>query len=225
MTEEKKTKSNDKKVLLLTWLAVLALIGCIVGATYAYFTVQMGEGTGTDINANTGTTDSLKFTAGKAISIVANQENFALGKGNLTDTTTAKAELIANNTTNSATYNYYVYLDILKNEFTYTTEESTAELILQITSPDGTPLTNAEGLNYVTIGDISGFDITTAQGLISIADTYEITAGSEAATSQEWNATLILVNLESNQVENAGKAFTAKLLIQQEEATNVEPAE
>ena len=50
------------------------------------------------------------------------------------------------------------YLSIDTNEFTYSTEEQTAELILTITDPNGNPLTSINGLNYVTVGDISGFD-------------------------------------------------------------------
>ena len=206
---------KETKTLIITWVAVLTLIACVIGATYAYFTAQMGEGVGTDINAATGTTDSLKFTAGKAINIVANQENFGKDKGNLSDATTGQVELMANNTTNDATYNYQVYLEIAKNEFTYTTENNTAELLLKVTSPDGTELTSISGLNYVTIGNVSGFDITTAQDLITITKDKEIHATTEKVT-EEWNVSIILVNLETNQSDNMGKAFNAKLLIQEE---------
>ena len=206
---------KETKTLIITWIAVLTLILCAVGATYAYFTAQMGEGVGTDINANTGTTDSLKFTAGKAINIIANQENFGKDKGNLSDATTGQVELIANNTTNDATYNYQVYLEIAKNELTYTTENNTAELLLKVTAPDGTELTNISGLNYVTVGDVSGFDITTAKELITIAKDKEIHATTSKVT-EEWNVSIILVNLETNQSDNMGKSFNAKLLMQEE---------
>ena len=57
-----------------------------------------------------------------------------------------------------------MYLDIAKNELTYTTEEKKAELILTVTDKDGNPITNIEGLNYVTVDEISGFDISESEG-------------------------------------------------------------
>ena len=149
---------------------------------------------------------------GKPISITADQTTFAPGAGNRTDNTFARAELKANSSTNNATEHYYVYLSIDTNEFTYSTEEKTAELILTITDPNGNPLTSINGLNYVTVGEISGFDITESNGLITIANNYEIT--STSTKIDEWQITLTLVNLDANQNNNAGKTFNGTLMIQ-----------
>ena len=97
---------EKKKRIIITTAGLLILLITIIGATYAYFTAQMGEGVGTDINASTGTTYSLSFQAGKAINIVANQENFGKDKGNQSDSTTATATLVANNVDNHALYNF-----------------------------------------------------------------------------------------------------------------------
>ena len=218
-------KSNQKKALVLSIVGVVTLILVVVGATFAYFTAQ-GGGTGNiDINAQTATTDNLSFSVGEAISIIADQSNFAQGLGNQAGSTTASAMLTANNATNTATRNYYLYLNITSNDFIYTVDENTPELILTITDPEGNPVTSISGLSYkenvtttVTGGEsqiINGFDITTQTGLITIADNYEITA-TNTSTTQEWNVTVTLVNLDSDQEENTGKTFEASLIIRED---------
>ena len=123
---------NKKKNMLLV-VTVAFLLVLVFGAAYAYFQAQTGLGASANINVTANTTDSLKFEVGKDLSINITQANFALGAGNQSDSTTAKATLIANNKTNIARYNYYLYLQINKNEFVYTTEEQTPEILLQVT--------------------------------------------------------------------------------------------
>ena len=203
---------KDKKEKMLTIIGVITLLIFGIGATFAYFIAQGGNAEQTNINVTTHTTDSLVFEVGKAIGITADQTTFAPGAGNRSDNTYARAELKANSSTNNATEHYYVYLAIDTNEFTYSTEEQTAELILTITDPNGNPLTNINGLNYVTVGELSGFDITEEKNLITIANNYEI--NSTSTKIDEWNITLTLVNLDANQNNNAGKTFNGTLMIQ-----------
>jgi len=210
---------NKRKNVLLV-ITLFTLIILVFGATYAYFQAQTGLGASANINVTANTTDSLKFEVGKGLSLNITQENFGEGAGNQSSSTTAKATLIANNKTNAASYNYYLYLLIGKNEFVYTTEERTPEMLLQVTKPDGTVLSSLEGLNYVTVGDTSGFDITTRKGLITIADNKLIEvleSNTEHKTEEEWQVGIVFVNLDINQQENTGKQFSAQLKIQQEE--------
>ena len=206
---------KDKKKLTLTIVAVVAFIAVVVGATYAYFVANVGSGSGANINATTGTTDSLSFNTGSRINIYATTENFGQGLGNQADSTTASATLVANNGNNYAKYTYYMYLDISKNELKYTTLDKRAELILTITDKEGMPITSIEGLDYVTIGDVSGFDITESQGIITILNNHEIETTSTEV--HEWNITVTLINLDSNQSENLNKTFLADVLIQKDE--------
>ena len=205
---------NEKKVLALSFLGVLTFIAVVVGATYAYFTAQ-GGGTGNiDVNAQTATTDNLSFQTGAAINLTANQEDFGKGSGNKSGSTYARATLTANNATNNATRNYYVYLDITSNNFEYTTVDEQAELLLKVTDPDGTEVTTLGSLERKTSGGETGFDITTSQGLITIADNYEIV--STGTVTQEWQIEVIFANLDSDQNANTGKSFSANLIIQEE---------
>ena len=205
---------NEKKVLWLSFLGVLTFIAVVVGATYAYFTAQ-GGGTGNiNVNAGTATTDNLSFQTGSAISLTANQEDFGQGAGNKSGETFARATLTANNATNTATRNYYIYLSIISNNFEYTTDDEQAELLLKITAPDGSEVTTLGNLERKTSGGETGFDITTSQGLITIADNYEIT--STGTVTQDWNIEIIFANLDSDQNANTGKSFSANLIIQED---------
>ena len=205
---------NEKKVLALSFLGVITLIAVVVGATYAYFTAQ-GGGTGNiNVNAGTATTDNLSFQVGSAISLTANQEDFGSGMGNKSGETFARATLTANNATNNATRNYYIYLNIESNNFEYTTNDNQAELLLKVTDPDGAEVTTLGSLERKTSGDVTGFDITTQTGLIAIADNYEIV--STGTETQEWQIEVIFVNLDSDQNANTGKSFRASLIIQEE---------
>ena len=207
-------KSNEKKVLVLSAIAVITLIAVVVGATYAYFQAQSGGSKDIDASVITSTTDQLSFQVGNGISISASQEDFGQGMPNKSGSTTAKAVLTANNATNTATRNYNLYLDIKNNGFTYTVNEDTPELILTIMRPDGTELESLSGYERVTVGEVSGFDITEASNAILIADNYKITASPEI--TQTWTITVTFINLDSDQNKNTGKTFAADVIIGEE---------
>ena len=211
---------NKKQAIILSGVAIVALLALIIGATYAYFRASGNSGSNTDINVTTYTLDLLSFEMGSDIKINADQTSFASGKGNATGSTFAKAILTANNKTNTATKNYYMYLNISNNTFTYTQNETTPELLLTITDVSGNAITSITGLTYKTVIDgkgtsVSGFDITTKSGLLTLFDNREITASP--TKTEEWNVTVTFVNYNVNQTGNAGKSFNAKLMIQQEE--------
>ena len=221
---------EKKKAVIYSMVALIALVILVVGATYAYFQNQYGSASNADVNVTTYTTDVLTFETGDAINISADQESFAQGKGNKSGSTFARATLQANNKTNSATANYYLYLNITNNEFTYT-KEGTPELILQvIDKATGNPVTSITGLNYVTVTDgnntdIKGFDITDKSGLITLLYNKEISASPKQI--EEYTITLTLINHSFDQYNNTNKNFSGKLIIQKDEyvltATDVCP--
>ena len=214
---------NKKQAIILSVVAIVALLSLIIGATYAYFQASGNSGSSTNVNVTTYTSDLLTFEIGNDIAVYADQTSFASGKGNATGSTYAKATLVANNKTNEATKNYYVYLNISENTFTYTQNESTPELLLTIKDTSGNEITSITSLTYKTVTDgkgasISGFDITTKSGVITLFDNREITANP--TKTEEWNITVTFVNYNANQTGNAGKSFNAKLIIQQESQSN-----
>ena len=223
MTDRKKLE----KYLIIGAIAIFA----IISATYAYFQAQLGNGASANVDLDTSTTDSLTFDVGDDISLSINQFNFGVGAGNLTSNTTASATLLANNASNTATYNYYVYFRINSNEFVYTTEDNKPEIILTVTDPEGNPVTSIDGLTYVpnvqtTTSDgstqtVSGFDITTANGTFVVASLYSITADSKTPTIQNWEFTATFINLDSDQQGNTGKTMDADIIIQEDEISTL----
>ena len=214
---------NKKQAIILSVVAIVALLSLILGATFAYFRASGNSGSSTNVNVTTYTSDLLTFEIGNDIAVYADQTSFASGKGNATGSTYAKATLVANNKTNEATKNYYVYLNISENTFTYTQNESTPELLLTIKDTSGNEITSITSLTHKTVTDgkgasISGFDITTKSGVITLFDNREITANP--TKTEEWNITVTFVNYNANQTGNAGKSFNAKLMIQQESQSN-----
>ena len=210
---------ENQKTKIISIASIIALALTLVTATFAYFMAQTGEGKSTDIKINASTVDTLTFEAGSAISLNLNQDNFASGKGNQTGTTFAKAMLTANNKTNTATEHYYMYLNISENTFTYTQDDNTPELLLTIKDTSGNEITSITGLTHKTLTDgkgasISGFDITTKSGVITLFDNREITANP--AKTEEWNITVTFVNYNADQSANAGKSFRGQILIQKE---------
>lgn len=204
-----KSKSNRKKALLTLFSGLFFLL-VFIGATYSYMLVRLGRGGLFDIDATTGTTDSLKLTAGKPLDIKVTKTNFTAEAGNLIDHTSVTATLMANNTTNEATYTYNVYLYLNKNELTYTSPEKTPELLLQVIDPEENVIKEIEGLEYVTVGDVEGFDITTLQDLITISSDYEISTTGTTVATQTWEFSVILMNLESDQYDNLGRKVQGK---------------
>ena len=210
-------EKSKKNAIVLSIIAVVTLIALVVGATYAYFKAQGGTGSSTDVKVTTYTTDMLTFTTGNAISLYADQSSFGQEKGSLSGETFAKATLVANNKTNEATDNYYVYFNIENNTFKYTLGEDKPELILTVTGPDGSEVTELPGLTHTTVSDrkntsISGFDVTTTNGLITIANKKAITA--TPSKEEQYTLKLTFVNYEGDQTENAKSTLSAKVMIQ-----------
>ena len=215
---------NKKQAIILSVVAIVALLSLILGATFAYFRASGNSGSSTNVNVTTYTSDLLTFEIGNDIAVYADQTSFASGKGNATGSTYAKATLVANNKTNEATKNYNLYLNISENTFTYTQNENTPEILLTIKDTSGNEITSITSLTYKTVTDgkgasISGFDITTKSGVITLFDNREITANP--TKTEEWNVMVTFVNYNSNQAGNAGKNFSAKLMIQKEKIPTV----
>ncbi|MBE6140004.1 MAG: hypothetical protein E7172_00460 [Firmicutes bacterium] len=205
---------NEKKTLLMSTIATVALIAIVIGATYAYFEAQNETTGGADIGVDAATTDVFRLTSSDAIELNANPSNFKQGDANLIGEAQASAYLRANNNTNTATYNYYVYLDIEENDFVYSVDENTPELLLKVYEGEigENEVTSIPGLTRKTTEDVTGFDITGITRAITIVDNKEITTTSEI--EEKWSIEIIFVNLESDQKANQGKTLDASLRIE-----------
>lgn len=214
---------NNRSNVVISSITIILLVILGISATFAYFQAQTGEGKTTDVTVTANTVDVFTFEVGDPITLNINQDNFASGTNSMSDTTTAKAILTANNKTNTATKNYYLYLDIKTNTFTYSRDTSTPEVLLTVTDGSGTELTSVTGLTHVTLTDakgtsLSGFDITNKTGLITLLSNRSIT--TTTSKTETWNVKLTFVNHNFNQAANAGKSITTELIIQQNAKSN-----
>ena len=213
----KRQKPDDKQIFIISLVGVITLIIVMIGATYAYFSAtSSGEGN-IDTNVGTSSTDNLSFAFGEEIHISATEENFAQGMPSLSDSTTGTALLRPNNYTNQASATYNIYLIIESNDFEYTTENQTPEILLKVTSPTGEEVENITGLVHTA----DGFDITTRTGGFLIISDYEITA-DQVEEMQQWNIEVTFVNLDTDQQANTEKTLTAKLYMTQEKMSSYE---
>lgn len=217
---------KNKKTIITNIITAIGLFALVIGSTYAYFAAQTGEGKSTDIKISANTVDTFTFETGSAININIDQENFADGKGNQSNITYAKAMLTANNKTNSATEHYNLYLNISDNNFSYTTNSTYPEIILTIKDASNNEITSISGLEYKTVTDgkgvsISGFDITTKTGLITLLSNKEITTTSTKI--DEWNITTTFINYKTDQSKNAGKSFSGQILISKDSFNDYTP--
>ena len=134
-------------------------------------------------------------------------------------TATGKATLIANDETNNASTSYHAYLVIEKNDFVYSINGNTPELLLTITGPNGS-ITNLSGLTYKTSGGVSGFDITTKNGIIPLINNDESknisTTNTTIGTTDDWQVKLTYVKQNGNQSTNNGKQFNSKIIFSQD---------
>ncbi len=214
------TKTNKKNMYLLILVTVSITV---IAVSFAYFAAQSSSPANTSVNVGTEVSEKLIFTPGDPLSINANQENFGDGDGSVSSESTSSATLIANSSKGSASGVYQVYLDITANDFIYTVNESTPELILTVTDPNGNNVTSIDGLSYKTVIDAStgesivGFDITTFKGLIKIKEDEAIsTTNSTTGTTENWTIKVTFVNLVTSQALNEGKTLVSNFILQEE---------
>ncbi|HIT11179.1 MAG TPA: hypothetical protein IAB58_00135 [Candidatus Pelethosoma merdigallinarum] len=216
--EEVNLSQKRKKLIILVSVLVV-----FISITFAFIVAQISGSAIGNVNITADTADNLDFSIDKDINLNPNQFNVPEGGGGLSDTATGTASLLANSTNDTATYNYYVYFNIKSNNYTYTTEDYKPEIVLTITDPTGAQVTEVSGLTYVTVNnadgsEVSGFDITTASGLINIASNYEITSNSSTdATKQDWVFTVTFINLTTNQSANGGSTLDAEIILSRDE--------
>ncbi|MEG1892327.1 MAG: hypothetical protein RR189_00345 [Bacilli bacterium] len=194
---------EKKNTLLLTVVAVATLLVAVVGATFAFFTAQKGAGASANVNVKTSTTDSLVYNAGSAISITATQENFKQGAGNRTGVNSSSVVLTANADT-AATYCYTSDFIITANDFVYseTNAAKTPELKVDI-KKNTTLVLTAKDITEVRASTIN---VPTVNAGATLKHT--ITAAKGVTTTDTWETTVTLVNLNLDQQLNTGKAFT-----------------
>lgn len=200
---------ENKNSIVLTIIAVATLIVAVVGATYAFFQAQGGTAVSKDVKVTTGTAGMTTFSIANAISIEANQTNFASGKGDLTSSTTGTASFTAPSQVGTALDAadlkscYTVTVNISSNNFVYTSG-STPELVLDVTKGSTKVINSLDITNRTT-----NVQIPTASGGSTYVHTLQTTAGQ--TITDNWTVQVTFKNLSSDQNSNAGHTFSGSL--------------
>ena len=215
---QKVTKRNI--ALAIIFLLILVVVALLIGNfTFSYLGADISD----DVNTQGETTasgDTLIFSSGNTLSLHATTDNFNATSGNLTDTTNPSVRLIASSRTNSATATYFAGIRIYENTYTYSSG-TTAEVILTVRDENGALLeASSDELPYVTVNDVSGFDITGKTGAFNIAIDHPIsTTSSTNGTTHTWTFTLTFVNLETDQSINENASIDMEVVLQQDRIT------
>ena len=210
-------KIKNNKVLSILSVLIIGLFFILVTRiTYAYLAPVINDAQ-TNVVGSSDTVDDFKFELGDPLKIDATPTTLKENGDNYVTVTNANVLLKANSTKKTATYNYYIYLQIASNTFTYS-DGSTPEIILSITNPNGEEITSIDGLTYGTFNGVSGFDITTKKGLFNIANNHEITSNSSTAyTTQSWTIKITYLNLSIDQSANFGNSMGVNVYITKNE--------
>ena len=212
MEENQDKKKNNKLVAVI---ATATLLMGVIGATYAYFAAQIGDAKTANVTLTTKTTDTVTFSTGSAISNTATQQNFYEGAGDLTiGTTTAQAQLKANNSAAVATNTYcYLAYYTITNGLAYTVNSSTPEVVMTVTKKTNTNSAVTVYQNVdVTTAKTCYFPKTNASGTLSTCQTSAIkhtfvATSAGATTTDLFNITVVFKNLSTDQQANTNKQY------------------
>ena len=214
---------NDKVLFFLSILIIGVFLVLVIRITYSYLAAFINEAR-ENVTIGSDTTDKLEFFEGNPIDLNVTSTTLPEGGGNYAQSTTYRAELTANSTNNTAEESYYVYFNVTANTLNYT-QEGNPEVILTV-SQDGTEITNIDGLTYGTYNGVTGFDVTTATGLFTVASDYAITSNSSTdATVQNWTFTLTYLNQNYDQSGNYGNKMSVEFIMSKEEKATTTLAE
>lgn len=202
--------SKKTRNILIVLYVIAFFITCI-GAAFAYFTVIKVSTVSKETDISSATMTSIIFDAGSPIAIYANEFNFGEGMNDLSGATYASSTLKVGSADESASFRYNLSIEFFENTMLYSSYTKTPEVLLSLFDPNGNEITKLEGLEYVTVGENKGFDVTGKTGEYLIASNYEITTTSEI--TQKWDVKLTFVNLETSQDINKGKGLNGALKI------------
>ena len=134
------TKRNI--LLIIIVLLILVVIALLIGNfTFSY----LGANVSSLVNSRSETTasgDTVIFSKGNDLNLVATTDNFNSNSSNLSDTTNPSVRLIASEKTKEANYSYYVGIKIKSNTYKYS-KGTTADIILTVRDENGDIVTSS----------------------------------------------------------------------------------
>lgn len=222
--EKLKNLSNIQKITLAILTTLILVIVILLTGKFAYSFL------GADIDEDsttrgevTATGDALIFSTGNGLSLSATTDNFNGTSGNLSSSTNPSVKLVAASQNKNATTEYAAGFVIKENTYQYTTIERTPELILTIRDEADNIINSAAGLSFVTVGGVSGFDITELKGSFTVEENHSIsTTSTTTGTTHVWTFTLTFVNLETDQSLNENSTLAIDAILQKDKIEQTE---
>ena len=190
---------KDKSKKILTIFLICMLISLVIGYSAAYFILRV-KCHSAPSKIETAILPSIIFEVGPKIDITATYLNFNKDMESLMDETYVSATLKNGNTVETANAYYDIDLSIEKNNYIYSTESKRPEIIINIYDNNNNEITEIEGLEYVTVGNLKGFDITNKTGNYNVVNNYKISTKDEK--EDKWKMKCTFINLDEVQQKN-----------------------
>ena len=213
----------NRKQLLLTIVTIAIVFVALIGASYAYFSANVGNGAMTLINVKTYGADGIVINPGNSINISGSDWSKTTELGSGTDGSMkswSTSSTVAYSGTTTVTYNGYLIIG--QNSFEYTSGTS-PEIVVDVLK-NGTSVTsmtqilgsstNAMGRNS-TLG---GYDVTGKTGVFQFAVDVPLTNGE----SDVWTVNIKPVNVggqSNDQNANANAKIVGSLYFTNRETT------
>ena len=209
---------KKKKILIIE---IILIMITFIGLSYSFFRAHSGREVITDVRITTHTVDTFTLSVDENISLEATQQNFVNGGNNISGEANATAILTPNSKTGAVTKNYYLYLNLTRNDIIYSSANTNLdpELMLQVFDSSDNLVTLTGLGTQKTVDGLTGYDITGVKGLITILDNHEINATNNVAITEEWRVVITLVNLDINQNDNTGCRVVGSLAISEDAPT------
>lgn len=213
---------KKRKLIIFISIIVSVLTIATLALTYAYFSANISGNTSTSTSVVAKGTASISFSHDGGISLTADQDSFASGSGSLQKSNHFIVSFADTDENSNIVLYYNVFLNIKKNDFVYTQDESTPELLFEfhgrgdevnsegmVTSIDG--LTYKENVTDANGNVYSGFDVTEKTGVIPISMNNAMSL--KGGKVDFLFGRLTFVNYNADQTDNAGKIFEAELIV------------
>ncbi len=171
---------KNKTIIILS--LILLLLG-VIGVSYAFMSSDIVVTT--EGNANT----QIIAGDGYTLEHVRNSEK-------LTDVSGTDYRLLDMSSDITLTAleqvdtTYDLYYNVKVNNYLEGTTTSSAKVIVKVFNPSGAEVTTITGLSRVTVGSITGFNLTDYTGSIELAKDYAISTNT--STTQNWQVKVYL---------------------------------
>ena len=210
---------NKKSTILLIVIFIITILVFVVGATFAFFSAQLSSGIDEDVTIRTHSSNTLTYNIDKAISVTADGTNFTQNDTDRYDEATGTVTYKAGSEQSTACYT--LDLEVENNDFEYTVDSNTPELVLNVTKNGDPVITNKD----ITTGTNTVHVPTTLNGSVY---KNEITAAAKATEQDIWVVRVTFKNLPTDQSDpsktnNAEKSFDGSIVYKTVDCQTGEP--